>query len=614
MKKSYATLFGVKGPLAHALTVLAGTLIFMVASAEASLAQCSICTISITGANANADYVLVGGETLTITTGVSYTGQLTVRGNNVTIINNGTIAGSARLTVNTGITGTLINNLGAVPSQNITLNSPVIINNGSRDGGTTVVAGASWTGYVGEDFKAAITVNNYALWTAQIQGLPGGTIANKQNATWTPDLTNAGNLTVVNEGRWSGHLQTNGKAATFTITNTGTGNWSEEPTFTSTAPITVNNQGQWTAQINYSGPLTVNHTSGTWTAIISGSGSLVVNNSAIWNKGIIYPTPGPNAFNNATGAIANLDSYLRMDATITITNSGAMTLTRGMSDLSTGSLLTNNRGATFRVTGQFINYGRVDNSGIIAVSDNFTNNSSGVISGPAAPLRGSITAGGYTRNYGIFGVTGRLDFCDTDTQPKAGFDVPSGTVGANTTFCSLRPLPVELTSFTADAVKGAVQLRWNTATEHNSAKFVVERSATGAEFAAVRDVAAQGNSTTATTYAATDAAPLAGLSYYRLRQVDLDGSAEYSPVVTVSRKAGYESIGLYPNPATDRLTLDLTAVAAAPCEVRLFSLTGQLLRHETLAGGQLQEVSLTGIPAGLYVLKVGSTVQRIEKR
>jgi hypothetical protein len=83
----------------------------------------------------------------------------------------------------------------------------------------------------------------------------------------------------------------------------------------------------------------------------------------------------------------------------------------------------------------------------------------------------------------------------------------------------------------------------------------------------------------------------------------------------VSRKAGYESISLYPNPITDRLTLDLTTVAAAPCEVRLLNLTtGQLLRHETLEGGQLRDISLAGLPAGLYVLKVGNAVQRIEKR
>ncbi|WP_216690332.1 T9SS type A sorting domain-containing protein [Hymenobacter siberiensis] len=613
MEKFYAAVSGTKGCVARKLAVLAGTLLFMTIGAGNSLAQCISCTISINSTNANAGFVLVGGETVTIGSGVSYTGGLSVRGNNVTIINNGTIAGNAGLTVNNGLTGTLIHNLGAVPSQNIELNSPVTINNGSRDGGTTVLAGATWSGYVGNDFKAPITVNNYASWTAQIQDLPGGTITNKRNATWTPDLTNAGNLTVVNEGRWSGHLQTSGNAAVFTITNTSTGNWAQESTFNSAAPITVNNQGQWPAQINYNGALTVNHTSGTWTAILAGTGSLVVNNGATWAKGIIFPTPGPNAFNNPAGSTATLDSYLRMDATITITNGGVMFMTKGMSDLSANSLLTNSRGATFRVTGQFISNGRVDNSGTIAVSGNFTNENSGVFSGPAAPLRGSITAGGYTRNYGIFGATGRLDFCDTDTQPRLGFDMPSGTVGPNTTFCSLRPLPVELTSFTAEVANGKVELRWTTATERSSARFVVERSATGEAFSVVRDVAAQGNATTATAYAATDAAPLVGLSYYRLRQVDLDGSAEYSQVVTVSRKAGNESIGLYPNPATDRLTLDLTALAAAPCEVRLLSLTGQLLRYETLVGGQLQEVSLVGIPAGLYVLKVGSTVHRIEK-
>lgn len=291
-----------------------------------------------------------------------------------------------------------------------------------------------------------------------------------------------------------------------------------------------------------------------------------------------------------------------------ITNSGAMT--GGLGDITANSFLTNNRGGTFRVTGQLVNSGTVSNAGAVATTDNFINASSGKMTGPASPFRSSFTTAGYSSNAGAFGMMGRLDFCDSGNV--SGFDSQSGSVGPRTTFCSSRPLPVELTAFTAEAVNDKVQLRWNTATERNSAKSAVERTDTGEAFSCVREVAAQGNSTAATAYAATDAAPMAGLSYYRLRQVDLDGSVEYSPVVTMNLKAGYAPISCYPNPATDRLTLDLTAVVATPCEVRLLSLTSRQLRHETLAGGQLQEVSLVGIPTGFYVLKVGSAVQRRE--
>ena len=297
------------------------------------------------------------------------------------------------------------------------------------------------------------------------------------------------------------------------------------------------------------------------------AGPTAINNSGTWTCDFNFSATGPNSFVNRAEAMATFDRCLGVSNFTSITNSGAMT--GGLGDITANSFLSNNCGGTFRVTSQVVNYGPVSNAGVVATTDNFINASSGKMTGPASPFRGSFTTAGYSSNAGAFGMMGRLDFCDFGNV--SGFDSQSGSVGHHTTFCSLRPLPVELTAFTAEAVNGKVQLRWNTATERNSAKFVVERSAVGEAFSSVREVAAQGNSTAATAYAATDAAPMAGLSYYRLRQVDLDGSVEYSPVVTVNLKAGYAPISCYPNPATDRLTLDLTAVGgraprSAPAE------------------------------------------------
>ncbi|GAB3876852.1 hypothetical protein GCM10028824_35430 [Hymenobacter segetis] len=539
----------------------AGILLLAIAG---TAGQAQAQTYDVGNSTKKSDFNLKAGESISIRFNVKYEGTITIEGNNATIVNNGgDITGT--VLVKSGVLGTVITNLGDVTSQNITLNAPVTINNGSA-----TVTNATWTGYVDNRFAASgIVINNYANWGSQINGLPSGTINN--NGTWT---------------------------AYFTPTGT----------------TVINNRGNWTASdLNYSGSLTINHFSGSWTTNLNPGTALAINNSATWTRGFNFPSTGPNSFVNNAGATATLDRALGMGSNTTITNSGAMTLTQGMGDISANSLLTNSRGATFRVTGQLVNYGTVSNAGVVSTTANFANMSGGSMTGPAAPYRGSFTTSGYSSNAGAFGMVGRLDFCDSGNA--IGFDSQTGSVGPSTSFCSLRPLPVELTAFTAEAVKGTVQLRWNTATERNSAWFVVERSATGKEFSTVREVAAQGNSTTATDYATTDAAPLAGLSYYRLRQVDLDGSAEYSPVVTVGRKASYESLNFYPNPATDRLTLDLTAATATPCEMRLLSLTtGQLLRHDTLVGGQLQEISLAGIPAGLYVLKVGSAVQRIEKR
>lgn len=559
--------------------------------------QCVTCAYSVTNPNKSDTYNLVGGETITIESNVNFDGTINVLGNNVTVVNLGSLTKGGRivvrgnntvirnegdimdgngangnggfLTVMSGFTGTVLRNTGSVTSDNIVLSAPTVINNGSAAN-----TKATWSGYVGGKFTAPVTINNYGSWSAQINNLPGSTVNNFSTGTWSAYFTPSG-------------------------------------------PTVINNSGTWNAtDLNYSGTLTLTHTGGTWTARLNPGGALTLTNSGTWTKGFNFPGTGPNSFVNTGTAI--LDAYLGLGTATTITNSGAMTLANGLGDIGASSSLINQRGATFRVTGQLVNYGTVSNAGTVASTGDFANRSGGSMTGPAAPLRGSFTAGGYSANAGAFGVVGRLDFCDAGNA--AGFDSQTGSVNmANTTFCSLRPLPVELAGFTAEVIKGQVQLRWVTASERNSAVFVVERSAQGETYDAVREVAAQGNSTAVTVYAATDAQPLPGTSYYRLRQVDRDGAVAYSPVASVRTVPGTLALAAYPNPATDRLTLDLTAAPAAePCAVRVLSLAGQVVRTETLTGGHVQEMPLAGLPAGLYVLQVrtaqGSTTQRLEKR
>lgn len=98
---------------------------------------------------------------------------------------------------------------------------------------------------------------------------------------------------------------------------------------------------------------------------------------------------------------------------------------------------------------------------------------------------------------------------------------------------SENPLPVELLFFNAEPTKGAVQCTWVTASEYNNDHFVVERSADGINYTVVDVVAAVGNSVSLESYAYTDLVPLRGTSYYRLRQVDVDGTTSLSQAVPV---------------------------------------------------------------------------------
>ncbi|UOQ67660.1 IPT/TIG domain-containing protein [Hymenobacter volaticus] len=176
---------------------------------------------------------------------------------------------------------------------------------------------------------------------------------------------------------------------------------------------------------------------------------------------------------------------------------------------------------------------------------------------------------------------------------------------------SSRPLPVELTSFTAEQHNAAVQLRWRTASEQNSAQFEVERSRDGRTFQTIGQVAAQGTSTRPSDYNFDDAKYPTGVTllYYRLRQVDQDGTATYSPVRTVTLGDVARTLRVYPNPARNQLTV---AGVAPGAMVELFDATGRRVLRITADENGSKELRLPdGLPAGVYLVRSGSQSSRL---
>lgn len=164
--------------------------------------------------------------------------------------------------------------------------------------------------------------------------------------------------------------------------------------------------------------------------------------------------------------------------------------------------------------------------------------------------------------------------------------------------------PVELTSFTGTPAGNAVLLEWATASEQNSAKFVVERSADNATFEALGEEMAAGNSNTVRNYQFADLSPLAGISYYRLRQLDMDGAEHLSNTIEVAYAPGQVSLTLVPNPATVGQTLTvLGSDAEAEISLRLYTVAGDLVTDQTLPAG-VRSISLPVLPAGLYLYRL----------
>ena len=178
---------------------------------------------------------------------------------------------------------------------------------------------------------------------------------------------------------------------------------------------------------------------------------------------------------------------------------------------------------------------------------------------------------------------------------------------------SAAPLPVELTEFAAERRGPAVLLTWRTASEKNSDRFEVERSPDGRRFDRVGTVPAAGISSAPRAYAFTDAALPTAASptlYYRLRQVDTDGPASYSPVRTVAGAAGATGLVLFPNPAATTVTV---AGAAPGAAVRVFDPLGRvvLAAEADATGRAVLRWPAATLAAGVYLVRTGRASTRL---
>ncbi|MDO7849815.1 IPT/TIG domain-containing protein [Hymenobacter sp. M29] len=176
------------------------------------------------------------------------------------------------------------------------------------------------------------------------------------------------------------------------------------------------------------------------------------------------------------------------------------------------------------------------------------------------------------------------------------------------------PLPVQLTAFTATLAPSqtTVQLAWATASEQNSAAFEVERSLSGTSFERIGTVAAAGSSSTSRSYALLDARLPADATtlYYRLRQVDQDGTASYSPVRTVALTGAAAGLALFPNP-THGGSATLTGAQPGTVVTAFDALGREVTRATADASGTAALAMPAGQPVGVYVVRVGSTALRL---
>lgn len=168
-------------------------------------------------------------------------------------------------------------------------------------------------------------------------------------------------------------------------------------------------------------------------------------------------------------------------------------------------------------------------------------------------------------------------------------------------------LPVELTAFDAKPHVDEVDISWATASEQSSSHFLVERSIDGQHFGVIGQVAAAGFTQGRTDYGFVDQAPLSGLNYYRLCQVDQDGTIGTSQVRVVEMDGvGGEAV-VYPNPAMDLLHVLVPTRMDQQLTLQVIDATGRCLRTRTVvADGEhyRTELDIADLAPGYYVLNI----------
>ena len=163
-------------------------------------------------------------------------------------------------------------------------------------------------------------------------------------------------------------------------------------------------------------------------------------------------------------------------------------------------------------------------------------------------------------------------------------------------------LPVELISFSGIKKNNQSVLYWTTASEENNQQFIIERSSDGIHFESIGTVLGKGTTSLTQHYTWTDATPLAGINYYRLKQVDVDGLASYAHIIQLVFHSSL-NVTIYPNPSHGIFQLSIAESAFIQAEV--YNTLGQLI-SENLNQINATDfmIDLSGESDGVYYLQL----------
>ncbi len=210
-----------------------------------------------------------------------------------------------------------------------------------------------------------------------------------------------------------------------------------------------------------------------------------------------------------------------------------------------------------------------------------------------------------TQNGVALGSLG-LTYCAGEAARSFLINLRNWSITGDDLNCSA--LPIELIAFNAQVNdRNQVDLVWKTATEINNDYFTIERSKDGIQFESLTEVEGAGNSVEIISYSTEDAHPYGGISYYRLKQTDFDGTSSFSEVKSVNIK-NENGFVAFPNPMQDVVHLINENLPQGPISIEIYDLLGKSHYNNKLeSDGKILSLDINEVAlfeSGTYFLVV----------
>ena len=205
-------------------------------------------------------------------------------------------------------------------------------------------------------------------------------------------------------------------------------------------------------------------------------------------------------------------------------------------------------------------------------------------------------------NHGYDGLNNVLKYVT-----KAGFDQLDRFTLSNIS----QPLSIQLLYLQAQPAGNKVNITWATGNENNNDHFEIERSLDGYDFYKIATVGSKGNSSITQYYSFTDLSPLLSVSYYRIKQVDIDNKFSYSYIVKVNLKSNnYKNLVLYPNPAQNLIKLIFNSTTEEKLKLQLTDIHGSLIQQKFIDAGKginFSDFDIAGLSNGIYNITISAS-------